>query len=86
VHLLSRIALIAAECRSDEHAEALSREAEALFELARQEHEGPSLERLEEEMAKTRAAILDARSRPGQSLTDAVDSVAAEQARRQLRE
>lgn len=86
VHLLSRIALIAGEARSDEHAEALSREAEALFELARRQHEGPSLEQLEEAMATTRAAILDARSRPGRSMKDAVDTVAADQARRQLRE
>jgi uncharacterized membrane protein len=85
VHLLSRIALIASEVGSDKHAETLSREAEALFALARRQHEGPSLERLEEEMAKTRAAILDARSRQGKSMKDAVDSEAAERARRQLR-
>jgi uncharacterized membrane protein len=86
VHFLARISLIAGECRSDDHAEALAREAEALFELARRHHEGPSLDRLEEGIASTRAAILEARSRYGGATKDAVDSEAAEQARRQLRE
>lgn len=66
-HFLSQIAVIAAQCRSREQSDALARQAEALFELARGQHEGPSLERLEEEMASTRAAIRSAREREAQA-------------------
>ena len=62
-HFLSQIAVLADECRSSEQAEALARQAEALFELARGQHEGPSLEHLKEEIASTRAAIHSARER-----------------------
>ena len=64
-HFLSRIALLAEECSSSGQAEALQREAEALFELARPQHDGPSLERLKEEMESTRAALRSARERDG---------------------
>jgi uncharacterized membrane protein len=82
-HFLSRIALIASEARSDEQHDALAREAEALFELARKEHGGPSLERLEKEMAETRAAILRARSRPDQEPRDATGAEGANHGHRQ---
>lgn len=62
-HVLSQIAVVAKECRSSEQVEAVARQAEALFELARPQHEGPSLERLEAEIASTRAAIFSARQR-----------------------
>lgn len=61
VHFLSSIALLAGECRSDEQADFVSREAEALFDLACQQHDGASLDRIELQMALTRAAIRDSR-------------------------
>lgn len=64
-HFLSQIAAIAEQCHSVDQAEALARQAEALFELARGQHERPSLERLEKEIASTRAALRSARQRKG---------------------
>lgn len=64
-HFLSRIAAIADECRSSDQLEALERQADALFDLARPQHQGPSLDRLEEEIASTRAAIRSATSQVG---------------------
>ena len=66
-HFVSRIALIARECRSSEQTQALSRQAEALLDLAREHHDGPSLDRLEEEVASTRAAIRGANPGHGES-------------------
>ena len=81
-HFLSRLALIADECRSGEQAELLSSEAEDMFETARGQHEGPALKRLEKEIATTRDAILSARSRRYGDRRDAVDTKAGEMARR----
>lgn len=64
-HFLSKIAVVAEECPSLEQVEALARQAEALFELAKGQLEGPSLERLEKEIASTRAALRSARQRKG---------------------
>lgn len=66
-HFLSKIAAVAEECQSIEQAEALGRQAEALFELARGQHVGPSLERLEKAIASTRAALRSARQRKGRA-------------------
>ena len=75
-HFLSRLAIIADECGSGEQVGWVSEQAEALFELARRQHEGPSLQRLEREMASARAAIASARA--GNRKSASLDSPASE--------
>ncbi len=62
-HFLCCLASLAGQCRSTEQIDVLAAEAEALLSMARRGLGGPSLDRIEEQMNATRAALADRRIR-----------------------
>lgn len=56
-HSFQMLTELCGECRTREQVRVIARECEALFDLASDEHRGPSFERIEADAAFTRAAI-----------------------------